>query len=42
LVFLLFVFLIGPPSSAAAQTGLRLPAGILRQAAQAAPPVPVL
>jgi outer membrane protein len=40
-VFPLFVFLIGSMSPAAAQTGLRLPAGVLRQAAQAAPQVPV-
>ena len=41
LVFLSFVFLTGSSSPAAAQTGLRLPAGILRQAVQAAPQVPV-
>jgi outer membrane protein len=40
-VFLVFVFVIALWAPASAQTALRLPAGILRQAAQAAPQVPV-
>jgi len=40
-VSLILVFLIGSVSPAPAQTGLRLPSGILRQAAQTAPQVPV-
>ena len=40
-ILLLSVFVFAPASPAGAQTGLRLPAGIFRQAAQAAPQVPV-